>query len=539
MATHAAESLPPSPSAEIDASDLLREAIAANEAGDPARGAALAGRVLSRTLRMVGAEALHVRATLCQAHAQLALGQADTALAVLQRLSRKLPPEQEVPLHLALGRTHAARGDANTALAHWSRALDAALAQGGIDACAEACIGIGALYLAHGNADYAFRYHDLAVELASEETLQVRAHVGLGAALIALDQPDMARAALAVAQRRLVLPGHRPWQAQIQFHLGTLAADDAVRAGAHFQSALALHSDTGNLAGQAATLLALGRLAERQGDVDAAEHHLLRAAALSGGLPVAQLVVDVQQALSEHYEARGDDVRATRHYIEFHALYERLHRADRRAATVSGRRLEAIEMRLRLLTSEIELSQLREETDAGRARMAQLEQAAYRDGLTGMLNRRALDEHLPQLLAAAESRQQPLSVLLIDFDHFKQVNDLHSHAVGDAVLREAAQLFSLGRAECDLLLRYGGEEFCLVLPGAGQSGAIRVAEQLRTRIADHDWEQVSPELEVTLSIGVAEYQAADNSEILLSRADLALYLAKRSGRDRVAVEPAQ
>ncbi|WP_018748954.1 GGDEF domain-containing protein [Chitiniphilus shinanonensis] len=538
MATPAAAPPPSSLPIEIDA--LLGEAAAAEAAGDPLRAAALAGRALASTRRVAGAETLYARAVLCRASAQLALGQADAALAGLQRLSTtRHPPELSVPLHLALGRAHAAGGDAGSAMALWSRGLELALDAGRFDPCAEACIEIGALYLAHGNQDYAFRYHDLAAQLAEDDTLYVRAHVGLAAALIALAQPQMAHAALDVAQRRLVLPRHRPWQAQIQFHLGTLADGDTVRAEAHFQSALALYRDSGNTAGQAAALLALGRLAQADGAHDRAEHHLLRAAALADDQRAVSLAVEVQLALSQHYEARGDDARATRHYLEFHALYERLHQGDRRSGVISGRRLAATEMRLRLLTSEIELSQLREESDAGRERMQQLEQAVYRDGLTGALNRRALAEQLPQLLDEAEARQLPLSVLLIDFDRFKQVNDQHSHATGDAVLREAARLFGLGRADGDLLLRYGGEEFCLVLPGADQAAAVAQADQLRARIADHDWEQLSPALMVTLSIGVAQAQPGDNAEILLSRADLALYLAKRSGRDRVAVEPAQ
>ncbi|UXY16035.1 diguanylate cyclase [Chitiniphilus purpureus] len=540
MATRAVDPPPiPSPPPDQEAGPLLEDADAAFAIGDYARSAMLAGRALGAAGRNK-AESEQARALLFHGRALLALGQPGAAIPVLNKALRcHADAVTGASVHLVLGRCHIAVDDAGAALAQWSRVMDSDLPAEALDLSAEACVHIGEVYLKYRDADNAFQYYDLACELAQDDELCVRAHVGLAGTLIGMNRPLMARAALRVAEERLQLPHHMAWQGQIQHHLGTLsmASGDLGLAEAHFRTALALHMDTCNSAGQAQALLALGQLAERQGDSATAERDLLRAAMLADTLSTPRLNSDIHFALSQLYEVRGDMTHATAHYLEYHTHYQRANGRDRRGG-VSNRRLAAIEMRLKLLTSEIELSQLRQESDAGRERMLQLEQAAYRDALTGVHNRRALTDYLPDLLSAAEQTHTPLSMLLIDFDHFKQVNDEFSHAIGDAVLREAARLFSQTLTPEDLLLRYGGEEFALVLPHADQQQAVDTAEALRLRVAAFDWELLAPGLVVTISVGCAQFHPGDNTEILLSRADLALYLAKRSGRDRVAVEPA-
>ncbi len=159
-----------------------------------------------------------------------------------------------------------------------------------------------------------------------------------------------------------------------------------------------------------------------------------------------------------------------------------------------------------------------------------LERLATVDALTGLRNRRWLDEAFARQLARASRSNQPLSVLMIDIDHFKRVNDKCGHTVGDAVLRRVAHTLAAGVRPQDLLARFGGEEFAVLLPGLETAQAIAVAERLRLGIqAAGDGLRQLPL--ITVSVGVASAQHDETLSALLNRADEALYRAKQSGRN--------
>lgn len=154
------------------------------------------------------------------------------------------------------------------------------------------------------------------------------------------------------------------------------------------------------------------------------------------------------------------------------------------------------------------------------------------DGLTGMLNRRALDARLRELSAQAELTGEPIGVIIGDLDRFKSINDEHGHAVGDAVLVESAYALRKELRAFDLAYRMGGEEFLIVLPGAALSEAAAVAERLRYALS------AEPRcgLPVTISLGVASSGGGPfDPAAVMADADAALYRAKAAGRDQVAV----
>jgi diguanylate cyclase (GGDEF)-like protein len=161
---------------------------------------------------------------------------------------------------------------------------------------------------------------------------------------------------------------------------------------------------------------------------------------------------------------------------------------------------------------------------------------AMRDGLTGVLNRRAFFEQIEPMFAAARAGNQPLCCIMSDIDHFKSINDRFGHATGDRVLKVVARALSGGVREPDLLGRYGGEEFCIALPGTGLDEACMVAERLRIEIENRAGKGVrsTPGLVVTSSFGVStlDPSVADPLD-LIDRADKALYHSKESGRNRV------
>ena len=164
---------------------------------------------------------------------------------------------------------------------------------------------------------------------------------------------------------------------------------------------------------------------------------------------------------------------------------------------------------------------------------------AVTDGLTGLYNREYMMSHLAKLFGRAREGGRSLAVLMIDIDYFKSVNDTLGHAAGDAVLREFSSRLISNVRGLDLVSRYGGEEFVIIIPGADPALASGVAERLRKAIAGTPFRVASngESLTVTASIGIAALERFDEGPgDLLARADRALYEAKRGGRNRVATE---
>ncbi len=166
----------------------------------------------------------------------------------------------------------------------------------------------------------------------------------------------------------------------------------------------------------------------------------------------------------------------------------------------------------------------------------QLNQLATTDPLTGISNRRNLFAQGERELERARRYQAPLAAVMLDIDHFKQINDAWGHAVGDQVLREVALVCTHSLRQTDIIGRYGGEEFAILLPQLTLTGACRAAERLRQAIANHTFTAGDGALHVTVSLGVAGLSAAELTiHNLLDKADQALYHAKHHGRNRVSL----
>jgi len=188
------------------------------------------------------------------------------------------------------------------------------------------------------------------------------------------------------------------------------------------------------------------------------------------------------------------------------------------------------EMRLRLERL------VEERTEALQEKTLQLERLAARDTLTGLYNRRHADEFLLHEIARARREGHPISVALADIDHFKRINDDHSHGIGDRVLERAARIFSERVLGADLVARYGGEEFLFCFVGSDATEVERRCEDLRLALEGTDWTTLSSGLRVTMSIGLATCNGESEAPALLDRADTCLYQAKRLGRNRVVTE---
>jgi two-component system cell cycle response regulator len=168
---------------------------------------------------------------------------------------------------------------------------------------------------------------------------------------------------------------------------------------------------------------------------------------------------------------------------------------------------------------------------------ARLEVLAQTDPLTQVLNRRALTTRLAAEMDRARRYEAVLTMLMLDLDHFKVVNDTHGHLVGDDVLRTVSGFLQSATRSVDILARYGGEEFVVVLPETGFAGGMVFAERVLAQIARHPFGATHAPLNITASVGVAVYpgEGIGTVDDLFSRADEALYRAKAGGRNRVAV----
>ena len=182
------------------------------------------------------------------------------------------------------------------------------------------------------------------------------------------------------------------------------------------------------------------------------------------------------------------------------------------------------------------VSRLSAMTTKDLVRIASLERDVMRDPLTGLLNRRYLDSRLDEEIERARRSGLPLSLLMIDLDHFKHINDSYGHLVGDQVLRHVSSLVVSVVRVSDMVVRYGGEEFLVIAPDSALEDATHLGDRLLHHLRNYEVPLPNGEpLKVTASIGAASLHADDNQVNFLRRADVALYDAKGQGRDRLCI----
>lgn len=289
---------------------------------------------------------------------------------------------------------------------------------------------------------------------------------------------------------------------------------------------------------QAEAMLELGRLyGEDRGDHgDRARRCLHDAIALAERMSAKSMLADVCEALSAQCERDGDLATALAMYKRFHGVREAEFAVTRRHAARAAQLWIDFQHATRQATQYRAEAKLLAEDKVALARQAEeLTAASQQDPLTGLLNRRGLDAQIVALVATCERGNLPLTVALIDIDGFKKINDAFSHPTGDTVLKRVAAII---RAHCrvnDLPVRYGGDEFLVVLAGADREGSAQVLNRLKAAVDACAWSEEAAGLDVTLSIGAAMRASDMNIAATIFAADRALYLAKSAGRDRIVV----
>ncbi len=162
-----------------------------------------------------------------------------------------------------------------------------------------------------------------------------------------------------------------------------------------------------------------------------------------------------------------------------------------------------------------------------------IQELSIRDELTKLHNRRHFNQQVGFLLEQNKRNPQHISLMIADIDFFKRINDTFGHGIGDAVLREVAKVFQVNTRATDLVARYGGEEFVLLMPNTNMLDAVKVCDLLREQIEHHNWLEVHSDLNVTISMGVSQFESTTDLQTLVTRADEKLYQAKKSGKNKV------
>ena len=325
--------------------------------------------------------------------------------------------------------------------------------------------------------------------------------------------------AVAAEHRSDLNPNYLDTVAQVQIALGRYAeAEQAVRASIRACSG-SWEQELDSLAQFTATLAVVQR---HLGATAAAQETLDRCRLLCDERNLTKISVQLLQEQAELYGACGDYQRAFQMHKAFHVADSQL---------ISQQR----EAQARTRQAMFETAEARE--DAARFRTQ-----ALHDPLTGLPNRRYLDERLPTLIEKAEQAGVALVAAVIDVDHFKRVNDQFSHQIGDQVLVTMAELLTaavpaVASESPGFAARLGGEEFLLILPGIGATAAASRLETLRREIAAYPWHVLADTLAVTASIGMTATRTSMTPGSLLARADELVYAAKHAGRDRVCVDP--
>ncbi len=412
---------------------------------------------------------------------------------------------------------------------------------------------IGRVYWESEDYQSALRYHQNSLQISESvgnKNLRSYALVSLGITYYHLQMPTEAFSTLhqafkvaRVLQKKNDLSEVLHYRGMMHGKLGKFR-----HARRLLERSLALDDELSDMDHQMEVQFELGLVCLSLNESAAALHYLGQSLAQAQVQDKKKWIARCHEAFANICEQAGELAGALMHYKTFHAVERALAKETIEKRTTAA----LIQMEVDKAQRESELQRLinieleQKNTDlseANRQKADLLEQLhrlnkelkvkAQEDSLTGLFNRRHLEERLAEVYALARRTRQPLSIVIADLDHFKQVNDCFSHAVGDRVLRGIARLFRRHCRESDLVARYGGEEFVLVLPNTTAMQARIVCENIRRAVAAHSWHHISEGLRVTMSFGISDDLSLGSHERMLTQADRYLYEAKNHGRNRV------
>jgi diguanylate cyclase (GGDEF)-like protein len=435
-------------------------------------------------------------------------------------------------------------GEHGAALEYYQASLTIRESQGDLAAVGHSLMNIGVTYGHLGEIEHLLEYSRRALQIhePSDPSAASVCLNNIGTAFLTMGEYGRALEYLERAAAGFHALGHAD-EASCICAIGCIHLEQGDHAAARscFVQGLELVRRVGSRIYEPDILIHLGRFEELLGETDAGLAHLHEALDLAEAQGAREYVYAAHGAMAEAYERQGDTGRALEHHRAFHKVWREVF------STETNRRIQNVRVRAEVQQTQREAEILREKNEALtradeekarlleqlRTQAAELERQTREDGLTGVFNRRHLDTLLSVEWERVLRFGRALTLAMLDVDHFKQVNDRFSHAVGDEVLRTVARILRENTRGVDVVARYGGEEFCLILVETRVDEGARLCDRLRTMVQVHDWSAIRPGLAVTVSIGVAGLHEAEAPDALLSAADARLYAAKHAGRNRV------
>jgi diguanylate cyclase (GGDEF)-like protein len=304
----------------------------------------------------------------------------------------------------------------------------------------------------------------------------------------------------------------------------------------HFRRSLGIMREVGDLKGEAETNLLFAKLLNAQTQNDIALEVLEDALTIAKNIGAQSEVAEAHLALASLYESKTQFEKAYQHLQNYLSVKDQL------SSDMSKKRFEALRVKFETeqTEKEKEIYRLRTvELAAANAKLEQLSQELFKqaneDPLTGLFNRRRLEQELSRELERARRNAGKLSVMICDIDNFKQVNDRFSHQIGDFVLQRVGHILKRYVRSADVVARYGGEEFVILFPEASAKEAHLVCDRLREHVAQAPWHELHSELKITMSMGICDDTALVDGFAMIDQADDKLYEAKRDGKNQVRI----
>ncbi len=505
---------------------------------------------LSNLLLLEPDKGLEAKAFALMGHVHRMLGEHRTAIQyynqALELAHAQGDKNREITALNGLAGTYFSLFDYQGAAELYLQSLGLAQSLGNLDAEGAALGNLGAVYLEQGELTRAQELFQKGLEIcvrvgSQQREAVVRNNLGLTYCRLGSYQSSLeySQQALELAQK---LQDRRIEASALgNLALTYLALGQYDTALELNKRALELERELHNRHNEADLLVQIGRIWLEKRSYVMAQSTLEEALQVAQACGNRKAHTEVHLYLSEVWQHKGQFALALQQHRLYHeltttTLKEQLERktlallirfqaeqALQQAEIVRLRNVELVSANEALQQANLEKSLL----------LAKLEQMVRTDPLTQIYNRRYLEQQLQHLFEQSRTEQWPLSVALIDLDHFKAINDTYSHQAGDEVLKTTAALFRETLPGVELIARYGGEEFAIAFPKTTAAEAAAACERLRQQVEAHDWSFIHPDLVVTVSIGVSDAPSAPNHEKLLMVADQYLYDAKRRRRNQV------
>ncbi|MCE5207915.1 MAG: diguanylate cyclase [Chloroflexi bacterium] len=484
----------------------------------------------------------------CLFHLAMLYARSGNYLKTISIISESLPLIEETKNRFLQARACNVTGVAYGSLGNYSEALDYFMRALKIfrelgDQCWEAGVlnNIGHLYWQLHNPTWALMYLKLSLDLAEKQTdKSLQGDICETLCAVYQDNDDC-DTSLGYGLRALALyqeTGNKHAEAEAYDSIGDVyqRQDASSKALEYYQKALELSQETGHNHEEIEALLRIGKYFIGQEQFDAARENLERALEIATRLEIKHNIYECHEALMKLDKLCGDYQLALEHSEKHFYYYCQVHNEEQSV------RIQSLAARFQLETMQkdaeiyrLKNAALQDEINLRKKAQENLRLHATKDHLTGLNNRYYFFELAEESYRQAETDNLPLSIIMIDTDNFKMVNDQYGHAAGDVVLQKLADTMQSSLRKGDIVARYGGDEFVILLPGTGASHASEVAERLRKMVDTQTFQVEQYQIHISISMGISFYdrQMTENLRTMLKQADMAMYEAKQSGRNRV------